>query len=82
MKRGGVKAGDHPEAGMFGLGGPEQADGDSDSMPNPRAAIPENIQNMMSSLNMTAGPPSGPIVPTMKPGNAMSGLAVKERNTP
>jgi hypothetical protein len=80
MKRGGLKGGESPEAGMFGLGSAEQGDGDAESIPNPRAAIPENIQNMMSSLNMTIGPASGHVVPTVKPGNPMAGLAVKERH--
>lgn len=80
MKRGGVKPHEQ-EAGMFGMNSGEQCEQDADGVaPNPREEIPENIQNMMSSLNMTMGPASGPVVPMMKPGNPLSGLAVKEKN--
>lgn len=57
-------------------------DTDADCAPNPRENLPENIQNMMSSLNMTASPTMPPkpmVVPTMKQGNPMAGLAVKEK---
>ena len=67
---------------MMGLEQSANEDMDTDSAPNPRENLPENIQNMMSALNMTPGPgaPSqSSVVPTMKQGNPMAGLAVKER---
>lgn len=79
MKRGGVKA-QEQEASMLGMTGAEGSQQDDAEAPNPRAEIPENFQNMMSSLNMTMGPASGPVVPIMKPGNPLAGLAVKEKN--
>lgn len=81
MKRGGVKP--EQEPGLFGLqtGDPSEAELDEEAL-KPREKIPENIQNMMSSLNMTMGPGTGPVVPMMKAGNPLAGLAVKEKNTP
>ena len=80
MKRGGVRVQDQ-EAGMFGMNAAEPSEPDAvEDPPQPRDEIPENIQNMMSSLNMTMGPASGPVVPMMKPGNPLAGLAVKETN--
>lgn len=81
MKRGVVPGGPQPAQS---LGGEQNGcdDMDMDSAPNPRENLPENIQNMMSSLNMTTSPtmPTKPLmVPTMKQGNPMAGLAVKER---
>lgn len=81
MKRGVVPGGPQPPQTMAG----EQSgcdDMDMDCAPNPRENLPENIQNMMSSLNMTISPSmpkSSLAVPTMKQGNPMSGLAVKEK---
>lgn len=82
MKRGVVPGA--PQSGQ-NLGMEQNADEDGadfDGAPNPRENLPENIQNMMSSLNMTTGPSiqSQPLkAPTMKQGNPMAGLAVKER---
>jgi hypothetical protein len=80
MKRGGAKPLEQA-AGMFGMQAGEQGPHAADEVaPMPREKIPENIQNMMSSLNMTLGPGSGPVVPMMKAGNPLAGLAVKEKN--
>lgn len=82
MKRGGAKPQDQ-EAGMFGMQAEERSEIEAGGeIPHPREEIPENIQNMMSSLNMTVGPASGPVVPMMKAGNPLAGLAVKEKNVP
>eukprot|EP00892_Ulva_mutabilis_P008424 jgi/Ulvmu1/5954/UM026_0076.1 len=81
MKRGVVPGAQH-EGKIEGV---EQSAHDNlgaDGVPNPRENLPENIQNMMSALNITTGPTNpaqAPMLPTMKQGNPMSGLAVKER---
>jgi hypothetical protein len=80
MKRGGVKPLDQA-AGMFGMQtGENGSHAAEDEIPVPREEISGNIQNIMSSLNMTMGPGSGPVLPKMKAGNPLAGLAVKEKN--